>query len=156
MISENSKREATILFLGIALSTLLSSFLSIVVIFPLATYYESSDAKLNKIIQLCPYSPEEYQANIFDCSNMANMLDAWLEKEGYESWLVVWNTIDGSSGHVVLLVNGRLVEPTTKMLRGTLMDLVQEGKYSNQPLIIDNPTQLSVYIENEWNYPKRW
>lgn len=127
-----------------------------VFLIPMMTYKDSL-LELERKINECPYSIEEYEENVFDCSNMASMLDDWLELYGYESWIVIWKKIDASPGHAMLLVNGHLVEPTTKMLRSSLMDMASEQKYSNQPMIIDEPFQLNfAYTETEWSYPKRW
>lgn len=102
-----------------------------------------------------PKKRNEYEENIFDCSNMANMLDDWLELHGYESWIIRWTKVDFSNGHAMVLVNGQLIEPTTKTVRVSLFD-VADGTYSRNVEIIDEPTQLDVYIESEWWYPKRW
>lgn len=114
--------------------------------------------RLQDAIDSCPYITAEYQANVFDCSNMAQMLDDWLEeKYGYESWMVEWRKMNPlESGHVMLLVNGQLVEPTRKSILGTLLHLAEEEDWSNQVTIFDEATQLPYYIESEWSYPKKW
>jgi len=123
---------------------------------------ENANFRLARDIRDCPYSPEEYQEGIFDCSNMANMLDDWLEMKGHESWIVHWRKLDGSAGHAMVLVNGKLVEPTRKILIESLIyfngePYMVDGTYSNMVTIIDEPSQLgSGYIESEWIYPERW
>jgi len=141
--------------IGIILAVLACLILSAFLI-PALTWKDSL-VNLKNVISKCPYSIMEYQENVFDCSNMGNMLDDWLEYHGYESWIIRWSKINPlEAGHIMLLVDGHLVEPTQKCLKGSLMDLAQEGDWSNQLTIFDEPTQLSHYIESEWSYPKRW
>jgi len=156
-IYENDDNKINLKMFGLAILIVVIATIGLNVFFIPMTTYREYLPEFKRIINECPYSIEEYKKDVFDCSNMASMLDDWLELHGYESWIVIWNTIDGSSGHAMLLVNGHLVEPTTKTLRLGLMDMTFEGKYSNQPTIIDEPSQLGfTYSETEWNYPKRW
>lgn len=131
---------------------------------------KSSLRRLQDDVSSCPYTSTEYQANIFDCSNMANMLDNWLESKGYESWILIFSKINPlESGHSIIMANGQLFEPTTKTLRILIGGIpimigdtmfyppnLTDGTYSNRVTIVDNPTQLPFYEESEWNYPKRW
>lgn len=151
---------------GIILSTLVLIALNLFVI----PEPKSSLKKMQDDVMSCPYFITEYQANIFDCSNMANMLDKWLESKGYESWILIFSKINPlEGGHAIIMVYGQLFEPTTKTFRTLIGGIpimmgdtmfyppnLADGTYSNQITIVDDPTQLPFYQESEWSYPKRW
>lgn len=78
--------------------------------------------KLQHDIEQAPYSSEDYIPNEFDCSNMTNFLDDWLEEKGYDTKILVYY-IDSSilsrsplaDSHALLLVNNSIiVESVTK------------------------------------------
>lgn len=148
----------TTLMIGVAilLAVLVSVSLNLLIVTP---FVNSNDylTKLRTIIQECPYSVDEYEEGVFDCSNMANMMDDWLEHHGYECWIVRWRKANPlEAGHAMVLVNGQLVETTRKSICFSLSDMVR-GEYSRMVEIIDEPEQLGdSYIASEWWYPKRW
>ena len=140
-------------FIGIILSVLILLTFNLII---LPEVNKTWDRQLQDAINACPYSPEEYQINVFDCSNMANMLDDWLEqKYGYETYIVVWRSVDGVSGHAMVIANGRFIEPTTKMIVYTFRTELY-ADLSTSVTIIDDAERLPNYSLEEWGYPKRW
>lgn len=112
--------------------------------------------RLQDAIDLCPYLTSEYQAGIFDCSNMANMLDDWLEqKYGYETCIVSWRSVNIIEGHAMVIVNGQFIEPTTKRLCSSFRTELYKD-LSISVTIINDAERLPNYDLQEWGYPKRW
>jgi len=115
---------------------------------------------LEQAITSCPYSRSEYEKDVFDCSNMANMMDDWLEEEyGYETFIVSWRSVDIIGGHAMVIVNGRFVEPTTKSIVWTFRTELY-ANLSTSVTIIDDAERLPNYGTEdwlrEWSYPDRW
>lgn len=112
--------------------------------------------RLQDAIDACPYSCSEYQAGIFDCSNMANMLDDWLEqKYGYETYIVSWRSVNVIEGHAMVIADGIFIEPTTKRICLTFRTELY-ADLSTSVTIIDDAERLPYYSVEEWGYPKRW
>ncbi|MGQ9570329.1 MAG: hypothetical protein ACUVUQ_05710 [Thermodesulfovibrionales bacterium] len=110
-----------------------------VVLFSLACYLPgcAQDPYIRKLqydISQAPYSSEDYIQDEFDCSNMTNFLDNWLEEKGYDTKILVYYPSEPSGiqkafgtgfepskpflkSHAVLLVdNNTIVESVTKRI----------------------------------------
>lgn len=112
--------------------------------------------RLQDAINNCPYSPLEYKRGTFDCSNMANMLDDWLEqKYGYETYIASWRNINFVEGHAMVIANGVFIEPTTKSICFTFNTPLYED-LSTSVTIVEDAEQLPSYSTQEWGYPSRW
>lgn len=144
----------------------LSIFLNVIILFSLSCIIlpvmnKSWEQRLQEAILACPYSITEYRENVFDCSNMANMLDDWLEeKYGYETYIMIFQGENGV-GHTLVVANGRFIEPTSKSLIFTFRKETYSNLLAFGIIMIDDVERLidfygeSLWMQ-EWSYPKRW
>ena len=71
--------------------------------------------QLKQDVAEAPYCSKDYRSDVFDCSNMTMLLGQTLEKKGYSVVVVVDITQEGG-GHAWLVVNGIVVECTSKRI----------------------------------------
>ena len=98
-----------------------------------------------------PYSPEEYILGQFDCSNMASLMDNYLEGKGYDSKIMVVQESNGPHAYVII-DNETIAEPVTKK--------ILKGKTPQDypgAVIFNDPEMLQAYFEpekweREWGY----
>jgi len=69
--------------------------------------------KLQDDIEQAPYSSEDYISEVFDCSNMTNLLHDWLEQRGYNTKILVYYT-DSKDSHTILLVDNKVLIESVK------------------------------------------
>lgn len=126
--------------------------------------------KLQNDIDQAPYSIEDYVLEEFDCSNMTNLLDDWLEQKGYDTKILVYYPIhpindnqipinkirtlnvdhrtSNIQPHAILLVNNNLiVESVTKK--------VLKNKHPQDyigALIFQDAESLLYYLSGETAY----
>lgn len=111
--------------------------------------------KLQYDVEQVPYSPEDYISEEFDCSNMTNFLDDWLEQKGYDTKILVYYDIDSKNSHAILLVDNKiLIEPVTKRI----VENKNPQDYVGS-LIFQDAEMLCDYVPEkkwvkEWGYSK--
>jgi hypothetical protein len=77
-------------------------------------------SNLQSAIDSAPYNTKDYKLNVFDCSNMSNLLDDWLELQGYHTQILAYvaTRSDGSKAHHMMVIVDYtvLVEATSKKI----------------------------------------
>jgi len=113
--------------------------------------------KLKKDIDNAPYVAADYKEDIFDCSNMSNLLDDWLEQKGYDTKIILLPS------HAMVLVNYEiLIEATDKFIVNGMFP--ENCPKINEDIILITPDAEYIvsYYENisdwkkEWSYPHKW
>jgi hypothetical protein len=93
--------------------------------------------KLQNDIDQAPYSTEDYVLGEFDCSNMANLLDDWLEQMGYDTKIMVYYPITNK----LSALDGPITKPITSNLKNITPLKADNSALSGQPhaiLLVNN------------------
>jgi hypothetical protein len=102
--------------------------------------------KLQDEIGQAPYSTEDYIPDVFDCSNMTNLLHDWLKQRGYDTKILVYY-LKPNISHAILLVDDKvLIESVTKRIikNKTSQD------YLGALIFKDAETMLEYTPEEKW------
>ena len=83
-------------------------------------------AMLFKDVLSAPYNINQYEEGVFDCSQMAGVMEEHLTNNGWNSYIVVLENDRDDSSHAMVVVDAGvrqyLVEPTTKEIRTSYPD----------------------------------
>jgi len=123
--------------------------LSIVMMVGMAEGAVANQSWVIEDVKACPYNTSEYVVDIFDCSNMAHMLYDWLTEHGHNCYVVCGKNETIGISHCWLLVDGYVIEPTTKDWAWWLY---------NRWFEMDKTIYIDPYwmYGKEWDYPRRW
>ena len=103
--------------------------------------------KLQYDIEQAPYSTEDYKSEVFDCSNMTNFLDDWLEQRGYDTKILVYY-IDSKDSHAILLVDNKVLIESVKK---RILSNKNPQDYVGALIFQDAETLLAYTPEKKWS-----
>ena len=115
-------------------------------------------ARLQIDVWKAPYSTWDYEESKFDCSNMAALLTDDLDQKGWNATIRVG--YGKKHGHAWINVNGKCVEPTSKLL---WFDSIHNLEFPKGQERFDNSSEAyqsdclkygADFAERNWDYQK--